>query len=47
MELVNELRGKEIVDAKGFTIGEISNVEWDPESNKIESIIVRLLWILE
>ncbi len=41
MELVNELKGKEIVDAKGFNIGEISNIESNPESNKIKSIIVR------
>ena len=47
MELVDKLIGKEIIDAKGFTIGEISNIEWNPESNKVESIMVRLLWILD
>ena len=47
MEMVNELKGKEIIDTKGYTIGEISNVEWNPESNKVESIMVRLLWILD
>jgi sporulation protein YlmC with PRC-barrel domain len=47
MEIVNKLKGKEIIDVKGYTVGEISNVEWNPETNKIDSIIVRLLWILD
>jgi sporulation protein YlmC with PRC-barrel domain len=47
MEIVNGLKGKEIIDAKGYTVGEIRNVEWNPETNKVESIIVRLLWKLD
>jgi sporulation protein YlmC with PRC-barrel domain len=35
-----ELKEKEIIDAKGNTIGNISDVNWNPESNKVKFIIV-------
>jgi len=40
MKIADELKGKEVVDDKGNKIGEINDVDWDPESNRIESIII-------
>jgi sporulation protein YlmC with PRC-barrel domain len=40
MKVVDELKGKEIIDANGNKVGNISDVNWNPESNKVKSIIV-------
>jgi len=40
MKIADELKGKEVVDDTGNKIGEISDVEWNPDSNMVESIIV-------
>ena len=40
MKIADELKGKEVVDDTGNKIGEISDVEWNPESNMVESLIV-------
>ncbi len=40
MKMVDELIGKEIIDAKGNKVGNISDVNWNPESNKVESLMV-------
>ena len=40
MKIADELKGKEVVDSTGNKIGEISDVEWNPKSNMVESIIV-------
>ena len=37
---IDELKGKEVVDDRGNKIGEVSDVEWNPNSNMVESIIV-------
>ncbi|MDZ4172028.1 MAG: PRC-barrel domain-containing protein [Methanobacteriaceae archaeon] len=40
MKIIDELKGKEIIDAKGNILGNISDVNWNPESNQVKSIIV-------
>lgn len=40
MKILDELRGKEIIDANGNKVGNISDVNWNPESNRVKSIIV-------
>jgi len=42
MDIMNieDLKGKEIIDAKGNKIGNVNDVEWNFESNKVESLIV-------
>ncbi len=40
MKILDELKGKEIIDVNGNKIGNISDVNWSPESNKVKSIIV-------
>ena len=40
MKIDDELKGKEVVDNDGNKVGEISDVEWDPRANKVESIVV-------
>ncbi len=40
MKIADELKGKEVVDNKGDKIGEISDVEWDPETNRVESLLI-------
>ena len=40
MRINDDLKGKEVVDDTGNKIGEISDVEWNPDSNMVESIIV-------
>ncbi len=32
MKIENELKGKEVVDNNGDKFGEISDVEWDPNT---------------
>ncbi|MGF7118295.1 PRC-barrel domain-containing protein [Methanobacterium oryzae] len=38
---MDELKGKDVIDDSGDKIGEVKDVEWDPRSNRIESIILR------
>ena len=40
MKISDELKGKEVVDDAGNKIGEISNVKRNPESNKVESLVI-------
>lgn len=40
MKIVNELKGKEVIDASGNKVGEINDVEWNPQTNRIESLVV-------
>ncbi len=40
MKIVDELKGKEVIDDKGDKVGNVSDVEWNPETNKVESLIV-------
>lgn len=40
MKIADELKGKEVVDDNGNKVGEISDVEWNPESNMVESIVI-------
>jgi len=40
MKIADELKGKEVVDDNGNKVGEISDVDWNPESNRVESIVV-------
>lgn len=40
MKILDELRGKEIIDANGNKVGNISDVNWSPEHNQVKSIIV-------
>ena len=40
MKISDELKGKEVVDDTGNILGEVSDVEWNPQSNMVESLIV-------
>ncbi|MGO9386950.1 MAG: PRC-barrel domain-containing protein [Methanobacterium sp.] len=40
MRIVDELKGKEVIDDKGDKVGNVSDVEWNPETNKVASLIV-------
>ena len=40
MKIADELKGKEVVDNSGNKVGEINDVEWNPETNMVESIII-------
>lgn len=40
MKIADELKGKEVVDDNGNKVGEISDVEWNPNSNRVESLVV-------
>ena len=40
MKIADELKGKEVVDNSGNKVGDINDVEWNPETNRVESIIV-------
>lgn len=40
MKLFDQLKGKEVIDDKGNKYGNISDLEWNPETNKVESLIV-------
>ncbi|MGZ7069004.1 MAG: PRC-barrel domain-containing protein [Methanobacterium sp.] len=39
LKIVEDLKGKEIIDVNGNKVGEVSDVNWNFESNKVESII--------
>ena len=40
MKMSDELKGKEVVDTSGNRIGEISDVKRNPESDKVESLVI-------
>ncbi len=40
MKLFDQLKGKEVIDDKGNKDGNISDIEWNPETNKVESLFV-------
>lgn len=40
MKIADELKGKEVIDASGNKIGEISDAEWNYQANKVESLII-------
>ena len=40
MKIDDELKGKEVVDNRGNKVGEISDVEWNPKANKVESLVI-------
>lgn len=40
MKLFDQLKGKEVIDDKGSKIGNIRDIEWNPETNKVESLFV-------
>ena len=40
MKIFDELKGKEVIDDKGNKEGNISDIEWNPETNKVEFLIV-------
>ena len=41
MKISDDLKGKDVIDANGDKIGEISDVEWNPETNMVESFLVK------
>lgn len=41
MKIVDELKGKDVIDNSGDKIGEVNDVEWNPQTNRIESVILR------
>jgi len=41
IKIVDELKGKDVIDDSGDKIGEVKDVEWDTQTNKVESIILR------
>lgn len=40
MKLFDQLKGKEVIDDKGNKDGNIIDLEWNPITNKVESLIV-------
>ncbi len=40
MKIFDQLKGKEVIDAKGNKDGNISDVEWNPQTNMVEFLIV-------
>ncbi len=40
MKIEDELKGKDVIDDNGDKVGEISDVEWNPETNMVESFVV-------
>ncbi len=40
MKISDDLKGKEVIDDKGDKVGEVSDVEWNPETNEVESLLV-------
>ncbi len=40
MKISDELKGKDVIDDNGDKVGEISDVEWNPETNMVESLVV-------
>ena len=40
MKIIDELKGKEVIDDKRNKDGKISDVEWNPKANNVEFLIV-------
>ena len=40
MKIFDQLKGKEVINNKGNKDGNISDVEWNSETNKVEFLIV-------
>ncbi len=40
MKISDELKGKEVIDVNGDKVGEVSDVDWNPQMNMVESILV-------
>ncbi len=40
MKITDELKGKEVVDDSGNTIGQVTDVDWNPDSNMVETLII-------
>ena len=40
MKISDELKGKEVIDENGDKVGEVSDVEWNPQMNMVESLLV-------
>ena len=40
MKIIDELKGKEVIDANGNKVGKMSDANWNPKSNRVEYIIV-------
>ena len=40
MKISDELKGKEVIDTNWNKVGEIIDVEWNPQTNKVESLVV-------
>ncbi len=40
MKIADELKGKEVVNEEGDKIGEIRDVDWNPKTNVVESLII-------
>ncbi len=41
IKIVDELKGKDVIDDSGDKVGEVKDVEWDTQTNRIDSIILR------
>ena len=41
MKINNELKGKDVINDSGDKISEINDVEWNPQTNHVESLIVK------
>lgn len=41
MKISDELIGKDVIDESGDQIGLVKDVEWDFETNKVKSIILK------
>jgi sporulation protein YlmC with PRC-barrel domain len=41
MKIIKELIGKEVLNTDAFVIGKISDVEFDPDTQVIESVILK------
>lgn len=40
MKIIDDLKGKEVIDNEGNKVGDISDVEWDYKTNKVEKLLV-------
>lgn len=40
MKIIDELKGKEVIDNQGNKVGDVSDVEWNQETNKVEQLLV-------
>lgn len=41
IKIVDELKGKDVIDDSGDKVGEVQDVEWDTQTNRVNSIILR------